>query len=203
MMMMLIGAYSRKLRTPKPGFFRLIPYTPIPLNRPRCPRIPPADRIDLCVADIFNRQTPHKSTTLRRAMQPCAGHNRRGAKARRLNKQPIGMPPSPELPRESSPRRPNAQGHQGQTNLKQAIQPARSTPSWAKAIGRPQTAHKLVPHRTPTYHTVAKDADYHHPFESLPHLLLTGRYSGSTLPWKDMVFRNVFPTGRVATRELL
>jgi hypothetical protein len=50
---------------------------------------------------------------------------------------------------------------------------------------------------------MAKDADYHYPFEYLPHLLLTGRYSGSTLPCNEMVFRNVFPTGQVATRELL
>ena len=136
-------------------------------------------------------------------MQHGAGHNRRGAKARRFKKQPTGMPPSPELPQESSPKRPNAQGQQGQTNHKQAIQPARSTPSWAEAIGHPQAAQQLVPQRTPIYHTVAKDADYHHPFESLPHLLLTGRYSGSTLPWDGMVFRNVLPSGHATTRELL
>jgi hypothetical protein len=50
---------------------------------------------------------------------------------------------------------------------------------------------------------MAKDADYHYPFEFLPHFLLTGRYSGSTLPWNEMVFKNVFLVGQAATRELL
>ena len=113
------------------------------------------------------------------------------------------MSPSSELPQEGSPRRHNSQGQHDETNLKQAIQPARPTSSWAEAIGHPQATHSLVPHRTPTYHTVARDADYHHPLEAPPHLLLTGRYSGSTLPWNEMVFRNVFPSGQAATRELL
>ena len=59
----------------------------------------------------------------------------------------------------------NAQDHQGQTKHKQAIQPVRSTPSWAEAIGRTHDTQQLVPHRTPMYHTVSKDADYHYPFE--------------------------------------
>ena len=99
--------------------------------------------------------------------------------------------------------RPNTHGQQGQSHQKQAIQPARSTSSWAEAIGRPQAEHQLVPHRTPTYHTVARDADYHYPLDTLPHLLLAGKYSGSTLPWNEMVFRNVFPAGQAATRELM
>jgi len=125
-----------------------------------------------------------------------AGHSRRGAKASRLNKQPTGMSPSSELPQECSPRRPNTQDQQGQTHHKQAIQSARSTPSWAETIRRPHAEQQLVPHQTPTYRIVARDVDYHYPFESLPHLLLTGRYSGSTLPWNEMVFGNVFPVGQ-------
>jgi hypothetical protein len=54
-------------------------------------------------------------------MQHGAGHSRRGAKAHMLNKLPTGMPPSPELPQESSLIRRNAQGHQGQPNHKQII----------------------------------------------------------------------------------
>jgi len=113
------------------------------------------------------------------------------------------MSPSTELPRESSHGRPNTQGQHGQSHYKQAIQPARSTPSWAEAVGRMHTEEQLVPHRTPTYHAVARDADYHYPLESLPHLLLTDKYSGSTLPWNEMVFKNVFPAGQATTRELL
>ena len=50
---------------------------------------------------------------------------------------------------------------------------------------------------------MARDVDYHYPFESLPHLLLMGRYSEATLPWNETVFRNVFPSGQATTRELL
>ena len=136
-------------------------------------------------------------------MHSGAGHNRRGAKARKLIKQPTGMSPSSEFPQESSPRRSNTHGQHGQTHLKQAIQPARSTPPWAEAIGRPHAEQQLVPHRTPTYHTMAKDAGYHYPLKTLPHLNFPGRYSGSTLPWNEMVFRNVYPAGQATRRELL
>jgi len=50
---------------------------------------------------------------------------------------------------------------------------------------------------------MARDAAYSHPFEALPHLLLTGRYSGSTLILNEMIFRYVFSVGYATTRELI
>ena len=43
MISLLGGDFVRQ----NPAFFRLIPYTPVPPNRLRCLRIPPADCIDL------------------------------------------------------------------------------------------------------------------------------------------------------------
>ena len=135
-------------------------------------------------------------------MQAGAGLNRRGAKARRLNKRPNKRSPLHDQDQNGNPRQ-LTPSHKDQHNYKQAIQPARSTSTWAEAIGHPRAPHTIVPHRTPTYHTVAIDAGLPHPFEPLPHLLLTGRYSGSTLSTNELVFRFVFPAEQSATRELL
>jgi len=94
-------------------------------------------------------------------------------------------------------------GHQGQYNYKKAIQPARLTPTWAEAIRHPPASQQLVPHRTPTYHTVARVAAYSHPLEIVPHLLLAGIYLRYELLLNEMVSRYVFPAGQVVTRELL
>jgi hypothetical protein len=53
-----------------------------------------------------------------------------------------------------------------------------------------------------TLHTVAKDMGFPYPFAANPHLLVTGRYSGSTNNKHELVFRHIFPAGQAATREL-
>jgi len=55
-----------------------------------------------------------------------------------------------------------------------------------------------------TFHTVTKDNTYTYPFEDIPHLLITGRYSGATLPKNQIVFKDIFERGQAAThREVL
>ncbi len=72
----------------------------------------------------------------------------------------------------------------------------------AEAIGHPPT-QQVVQFRNPTYHTVAQGAGCPFPFEHIPHLLLTGKYSGSNLLHNKLVFRHIYPQGRASTRELL
>ena len=50
---------------------------------------------------------------------------------------------------------------------------------------------------------MAKDVGFTYPFAANPHLLVTGRYSGSTDNNHELVFRHDFPAGQAATRELL
>ena len=57
--------------------------------------------------------------------------------------------------------------------------------------------------RLPTYHTVAKNQGFPYPFAKNPHLLITGRYSGSQDNLNELVFRHFYPAGQSATRELL
>ena len=42
-----------------------------------------------------------------------------------------------------------------------------------------------------------------YPFEGIPHLLITERYSGATLPRNEIVFRHIFERGHATTREVL
>jgi hypothetical protein len=50
----------------------------------------------------------------------------------------------------------------------------------------------IVAIKQPTFHTVAKDVGFPYPFAANPHLLITGRYSGSTDNNHKLVFRHVF-----------
>jgi len=61
----------------------------------------------------------------------------------------------------------------------------------------------LIPYKSATFHTVDVDKNYLYPFEDIPHLLVTRRYSGATLPKYEMVFRHIFERGHAATREVL
>jgi hypothetical protein len=54
-----------------------------------------------------------------------------------------------------------------------------------------------------TFHTEAKDTATPLPFESPPQLQLTGRSSGTELPEHEILFKKVFPSGDLATRECL
>jgi len=130
-----------------------------------------------------------------------AAHNRRGAKARRLTKQQHGTSPSHENRQDHTPTSHQTQGQQGHNSPNKAHKPARPTLNWAEAIGQPPTT--IVKSSNPTYHTVSQDAGCPFPFEPIPHLLLTGRYSGSTLHQNELVFRHIYPSGLPATRELL
>ena len=54
-----------------------------------------------------------------------------------------------------------------------------------------------------TFHTVTKDNTYTYPFEDIPHLLITGRYSGATSPKNEILLKHIFEKGQAATREVL
>jgi hypothetical protein len=61
----------------------------------------------------------------------------------------------------------------------------------------------MVLYKQPTFHTIAKDEMIHFPFEAIPHLQVTCRYSKSKLPLNELVFRHIFEPGQYATREVL
>ena len=54
-----------------------------------------------------------------------------------------------------------------------------------------------------TFHTVAIDTTAPLLFENPPHLLLTGRFFGSKLHENEILFKQVFPGGDLATRDCL
>ena len=61
-------------------------------------------------------------------------------------------------------------------------------------------SHAFVPH---TFHTIASDKAAPLPFENPPHLQLTGRFSGSNIPEYEILFKQLFSGGDLATRECL
>ncbi len=63
--------------------------------------------------------------------------------------------------------------------------------TWAVYASAPPAVDKTVA-RLPTYHTVAKDQGFIYPFATNPHMLITGRYSGSKDKSNEMVFRHFF-----------
>ena len=58
-------------------------------------------------------------------------------------------------------------------------------------------------YKTATFHTAEKDLTYSNPFEDIPHLHITGKYSGATLSKNEIVFCHIFERGQHATRETL
>jgi hypothetical protein len=46
-----------------------------------------------------------------------------------------------------------------------------------------------------TFHTVIKNNTYSYPYEDIPHLLITGRYSRATSPKNEFVFKHIFEKG--------
>jgi len=134
-------------------------------------------------------------------MSSYAGKTRRGAKARRTINQPIGRMASPENQQEHRHKANHAHG-----SPNKGSQPhntlARQDTTWVEtARASPGTTKSVA--RLPTYHTVAKDLGFPYPFAKNPHLLITGRYSGSQDSINELVFRHFFPAGQSATRELL
>jgi hypothetical protein len=61
----------------------------------------------------------------------------------------------------------------------------------------------VVVYKAATYHTIYRDNSYCYPFEDIPRLLITCRYSGATLPRNEIVFRHIFERRQAATRETL
>jgi hypothetical protein len=53
----------------------------------------------------------------------------------------------------------------------------------------------IITYKLATFHTVDKDNTYLYPYEDIPHLLITGRYSGATLPKYEIVFGHIFERG--------
>jgi hypothetical protein len=136
-------------------------------------------------------------------MSSFAGRTRRGAKARRTTKQTGDRMSSPDFTSEHRPKTDHVHGHSGHQAPQHPIPPAKPARSYAEAAGSPPPHHLNTANQNPTYHTEAQDPGFPHPFDPIPHLQLTGRYSGSTLLQNELVFRNVFPYGQAATRELL
>jgi hypothetical protein len=50
--------------------------------------------------------------------------------------------------------------------------------------------------RQPTFDIAAKDVGFPYPFATNPHLLITRKYSSSTVNKHELVFRHVFPHGQ-------
>ena len=134
-------------------------------------------------------------------MSSYARHTRRGAKARRTTNKPTSRMASSETQqnyRHNANQDPGSpkKGSQSHNTL------TRKDITWADAARVPPGNNKSVA-RLPTYHKVAKDQGFPYPFAKNPHLLLTGRYSGSQDNSNELVFRHFFPSGQSATRELL
>ena len=61
----------------------------------------------------------------------------------------------------------------------------------------------IIPYKLATFHRFYKDNNYAYPFENIPHLLISSKYSKATLPKYELVFRHIFERRQVATREVL
>ena len=133
-----------------------------------------------------------------------ATYNRRGAKARRTTKPPAGGAPSADYHQrehQNSPENHNPRKKQEDNHNTTLQRPAHT---WAETVRESLAKHQtIVPSKSQTYHTVGKDVGFIYPFVTQPHLLLTGRYSGSDDNKNDIVFRHIFHAGHAATRELL
>ena len=135
-------------------------------------------------------------------MRSFSRYNRRGAKARRTTNQPAGRMLSPEYPQKhphkaSHDHKPPHKGSHSPTTL------ARTDRTWADAARASLGSNTAANVMLLTYHTVAKDLAVPYSFAAIPHLLITGKYSGSSDNQNELVFMHVFPAGQPATRELL
>ena len=63
--------------------------------------------------------------------------------------------------------------------------------------------HTFAFYKPATFHKVDMDNSYAFPYEDIPHLQITGRYSGGTLSKNNIVFGHIFERGQAATREAL
>jgi hypothetical protein len=75
-------------------------------------------------------------------------------------------------------------------------------PTYAAATAT-NSLHAITPYVPTTFYIVDKDNTYPYPFEDIPQLLITGRYSCATLPKNEIVFRHIFERGQAATQEAL
>ncbi len=64
----------------------------------------------------------------------------------------------------------------------------------------PTPSRAVIPQ---TFHTVASDTTAPLPFGNPPHLQLTARFSASNLLEYDILFKQIFPGGDLATRDCL
>ncbi len=71
------------------------------------------------------------------------------------------------------------------------------------AVAAKPYEQSISTYKLATFHTVDKDNNFPYPFEDIPNLIITGRYSGATLPKNDIIFRHIFERGHAATREVL
>jgi hypothetical protein len=130
-----------------------------------------------------------------------AGNKRRRAKARRTSNSPSVCMPSLKFTSFNHSQNKEI-GQKGcyDTNKRSFTQEPTST--YADAT-RSQSRTRHTPTiSNPTYHIVEKDPGFPHPFDPMPHLLLTCRYSASNLFQNELVFRYVFQPRHAATREL-
>ena len=54
-----------------------------------------------------------------------------------------------------------------------------------------------------TFHTIDRDNDFSYPFEDIPRLLITRRYSEAALPKNEIIFTQIFEREYAATRDIL
>ena len=112
--------------------------------------------------------------------------------------------PSPGFTSEHRPKTLQDRGHYGRQDPTHNLSPAKPTLSYAEAAGLPPSQPQTTTTaQNPTYHIEAHDPRCSHPSKQIPHLLITGRYSASTLLPNELAFRNVFQPYHAATRELL
>ena len=158
-----------------PAFFRLIPYTPVPLTaidasefRRRRPTIYEQ------LACLNDRILDRIFTTTRRGMSSFTRHTRLGAKARKTNYQPVGRMSPIDIHQE--PRHKPSRDQGSPNKIGGATQAALASPNrtWADAVR--VTGANTVAIRQPTFHTMAKDVGFPYPFAANPHLLIIGRY---------------------------
>jgi hypothetical protein len=135
-------------------------------------------------------------------MSSNTGNKRRGAKARRTSNAPSVCMSSPDFTLlNHNQNKKTCQQDRYETNKRSLTQ--EPTPTYADATRFQSTTRHTPPTMNPIYHTVDKDPGNAHPFDPLPHLLLTRRYYASNFLHNELVFRYVFQPRHADTRELL
>jgi len=182
------------------AFSELLPYSPVPQQISNCPRSAPAITWTDRSASTRNRCSELIPNTYPSIMSSHQGSSRRQRQKALRNTQTAGHR---QKNANHTEHRPNS--HATTTNTTIWQRPASTDDhqfTYSEvAANSPQQA--LIPYKPTTFHTTDKVNNYLYPFEDTPHLLITGRYSGTTLLKNEIVFQHIFERGHAATREVL